>query len=435
MKKLSLLSLCLLFTLILTSAMADTSGDYVYEASGYSRTATIIDYKGSEKNVTIPTKLGGYPVVAINKKAFAFCDSIESIVIPDTVTSIGDQAFYSCDRLKSIVIPDGVTFIGTDVFYACRSLTSVSIPVTLTDIGVNPFYYCERLSSIKVPPDHPTLAVIDNVLFEKADKRLVCYPSGLTASKYVIPNGIRIIGDLAFSYCNSLTTLSIPDSVTSVEGGPFVVCRSLREIQVSPEHSTLAVIDGVLFGKTDHRLICYPRALVNSTYAIPQGTLVIGKNAFYECDFLHNVGIPDSVTRIESDAFVGSGLLTLDMPDSVTFIGAGAFQFSTLTSVTISDSVTTIHENTFFYCPSLKSVTLPAGLRSIGNSAFRECVALRAITIPASVSSIGYSSFSCSFGGNDRLTITVTRDSYAHQYCRNNNLNYTFPDANDWLLD
>ena len=114
----------------------------------------------------------------------------------------------------------------------------------------------------------------------------------------------------------------------------------------------------------------------------------------------------------------------------VTAIGDGVFSWrSSLTAVSIPDSVTAIGDGAFAYCFSLTVITIPDSVTRIGDSAFSCCSSLTAITIPDSVTSIGDSAFFyCS-----SLTLTVTRDSYAAQYCKEKGLNYTYTDSLDWL--
>ena len=210
------------------------------------------------------------------------------------------------------------------------------------------------------------------------------------ATKLTVPNALdgipaTRIGNGAFSGCNSLTEITLPDSVVSMGSNPFRYCEKLTALTVSPDHSFFAVIDGVLFEKATRTLICYPMGKSQSIYAIPQGIQVIGDDAFYSCKSLTSITIPDSVTTIGNSAFSGCDSLTeITIPDSVTAIGEGAFySCDRLTSITIPDSVTTIGEKAFFRC------------------------------------------------GN--LTATVGRDSYALQYCKENGIRCIYPDSLDWL--
>ena len=158
-------------------------------------------------------------VTSIGGSAFSGCDSLTSIVIPDSVTSIGEYAFSSCDSLTSIVIPDNVTFIGDWAFTYCRNLTSVTIGDGVTSIGEGAFYNCYSLTSITIPD---SVISIDNYAFYDC--------SGLTS--VTIPDSVTIIGDEAFRSCSSLTSVTIPDSVTSIGYGAFSSCSALTSVMI-----------------------------------------------------------------------------------------------------------------------------------------------------------------------------------------------------------
>ncbi|MBE6574232.1 MAG: hypothetical protein E7652_07555 [Ruminococcaceae bacterium] len=190
----------------------------------------------------------------------------------------------------------------------------------------------------------------------------------------VVEEGVTSIGDYAFYYyslgdyafysCDSLTSVTIPDSVTS-----------------------------------------------------------IGDHAFYSCTSLTSVTIPDSVTSIGDQAFSNcENLTSVAIPDSVTSIGNDAFSYcDSLTSVTIPDSVTSIGDEVFSSCDSLTSVTIPDSVTSIGDFAFSWCTSLTSVTIPDSVTSIGYGAFFLC----DSLTIECPSGSYAEQYAIEEGIPYT----------
>ena len=334
-------------------------------------------------------------ITAIGNSAFFCCDSLISVAIPDSVISIGDSAFSCCKSLTSITIPDSVTSIGDSAFSDCDSLTSITIPDFVTQIGVNPFVFCSSLKSIFVSPDHPYFAVIDDVLFRKADKTLISYPEGKASSTYTIPQGIISIGNGAFFDNSSLKSITIPDSVTSIGDWAFSSCDSLTSI------------------------------------TIPDSVTSIGVGAFESCYSLTSITIPDSVTSIGDNAFSScDSLITVSIPDSVTSIGDWAFaSCDSLTTVSIPDSVTAIGNNAFYSCDSLITVSIPDSVTAIGKSAFEKCGSLTTVSIPDSVTTIGY----YAFDNCPNLTLTVPRNSYAAEYAKTNNIPYTYPDANDWL--
>ena len=168
------------------------------------------------------------------------------------------EIYRYAGRDKELTIPEtidgyAVTAIGDEALSYCYSLTSVSIPDCVTSIGHQAFRGCNTLISI------------------------------------VIPDSIIFIGDHAFYGCSALTSVCIPDSVVFIGVNPFVDCRLLTDIIISPDHPLFAIIDNALIDKVANRLICYLGSTLNSEYAIPQGTQVIGTAAFYYCRSLTSV--------------------------------------------------------------------------------------------------------------------------------------------------
>ena len=271
----------------------------------------------------------------------------------------------------------------------------------------------------------------------------------------------------AFYSCDSLTSVSIPDSVEQIGTNLFVGCSKLKTISVSPDHPYFATIDGVLFRKADKALISYPAGIKSSTYTIPQGIAVIGDSAFFACSSLTSVSVPDSVTSIGDAAFHSCKSLTsVSIPNSVEQIGTNPFAFcsklktisvspehlyfATIDGVlfrkadkalisypagissstyTIPQGITAIGDGAFSSCSSLTSVSIPDSVTSIGDCAFGSCTSLTSVSIPDSVTSIG----DYAFDNCPNLTLTVPRNSYAAEYAKTNNIPYTYPDANDWL--
>ena len=403
-KKLLALTLACLMMIPCVVALAGaetlTCGEYEYTLND-DGSVTITDYHDRAETLTIPAELDGHSVSAIGVDAFFGCDSLTSVTIPDSVTSIGDYAFSCCTALSDISIPDSVISIGDEAFYMCESLASITLPDSVTSIGINPFTACIQLSAIIVSPYNSSLKVIDGVLFDKTSKTLICYPCGLEEPSYIMPEGIQAIGSLAFYACESLVSISIPDSVTSIGNNPFACCTQLTQFTVSPDHPTLETINGVLFDKSTRTLICYPCAFTEESYAVPEGIQAIGKSAFGDCTFLINVTLPDGVITIDESAF---------------------YNCFSLTSITIPDSVASIGNYAFFNCNSLSDISIPESITSIGDQAFWGCSSLTCISIPDSVTSIGNQAFyHC-----PNLTLTVPQNSYAEAYAMENGIPYTY---------
>ena len=376
-------------------------------------------------------------------------DGFTYILLEDGTAEI---VFCEDREVNRVYIPetlDGytVTGIADDSFDSRSEFTYVTIPDTITNIGINPFRFCERLTEIAVSPEHPYLEVKDGVLFSKPDHRLLCYPQGIRAESYAIPDGTESIADYAFYACESLTSIAIPDSVTGLETKKaFLYCSALTEISVSPDHPVLESADGVLFSKPDHRLIGYPEALPAESYTVPEGTEKISSYAFYNCKSLTTVILPDSLTDMGDSTFSRcSSLAEIDIPAGVSRIGEETFNFCrSLVRIAISDSVVSIGERAFRSCDSLTEFTIPAGVTRIEKGTFSSCRNLVRVTIPEGVTSIGYAAFDASVSlenitipesvveidplafGRSRATIMVYPGSFAEQFCQENGLKYEY---------
>ena len=217
----------------------------------------------------------------ICNKAFAgdyeSSPSLQSIIIPDSVTSIGDSAFEYCRSLHSVTIPDSVTNIGDSVFEDCSSLQSVNIPDSVTSIGDHAFYFCYSLQSVTIP---------DSVTSIGGGAFWGCkYLQSVT-----ILDSVTSIGDGAFMFCSSLQSVTIPDSVTSIGERTFWCCSSLQSVAISD--SVTSIGDEAFSGCSSLQSV-----------TIPDSVTSIGDRVFEDCSSLQSVTIPDSVTSIGNSAF------------------------------------------------------------------------------------------------------------------------------------
>ena len=278
----------------------------------------------------------------------------------------------------------------------------------------------EPTTSATVLPSIPvTYAGLDFTYTINGDEvtiiRYIGRDSHAVIPETVAGKSISKIDEEAFSNC-VLININIPDGVTSIGNGAFAGCRSLTNITVGAANSHYKDIDGALFTKDGTTLVCYPAGKHNITYptltgiyppagtypppdityVIPNGVTNIGDRAFAVCYNLTSIIMPDGVTSIGNSAFSGCGSLrNITIPNSIKSIGSGAFSDCGLTDIIIPDGVVSIGSTAFRGCPCLMSVTMSSSVVSIGQMAFDLC---------------------------PKLIVTCPRDSYAYQYCMENDI-------------
>ncbi len=430
--------------------------------------------RGTITDVVIPETVNDCPVVEI-KNVFVNCRSLQSIEIPNTVRKIGNNAFKNCSNLTSITIPESVTSIGDYAFYG-TGLTDITIPENVISIGNHAFASCHSLVNLTI---NANITSIEEYTFANAIVLLnVTIPATVkNIDKFAFVNcrrlvsldlsNVETIGEKAFYNCDSLTTIAIPDTVTSIGKEAFAESDKLVAITIP---GSVANIGQSAFAGCN-RL---------KNVVISEGVTQIGYNAFAECPVLTEVAIPETVTNIRAGAFADCGKLqTVIMPESVISIEVTSFPIETVLlvhensfahtfaqenelvysiivedadyefytvdgieyyvyngeAIVISckdDTVTTITipatvENypvteiryAFDGFVNLQTVVLPDSIKVIGNNAFRNCSALTSINIPTGLTKIGNNAFyGCTLLPTVAIPETVTSiGDYAFYYC------------------
>ena len=251
------------------------------------------------------------------------------------------------------------------------------------------------------------------VKYSRDGKKLLKASSSLREKEYVVREGTEVICDGAFRGCDSLQSVTIPNSVTKIGDRAFSACFSLQSVTIP--NSVTKIGDGAFLGCNICFFICNSTYFQNDdvclfnkdktaivsrikdcvNYIIPNSVKSIGNSAFSGCKSLQSVTIPNSVTSIGDYAFSScESLQSITIPNSVTNIGIYAFSScESLQSITIPNSVTSIGDEAFSWCESLQSVTIPNPVTGIGDKAFGGCKSLQSVTIPNSVTSIGDKAF------------------------------------------
>ena len=424
--------------------------------------------------VTIPEN-----VTVIGSHAFDGCSSLISVKIPKSVMSIGEGAFQNCSSLTNVAIPENVPSIAVATFYGCNSMTSVTIPKSVTAIGVSAFDGCDNMKDVYYTGNQsqwdkikiydcnePLLSAAlhlnsvapvasgkcgENLTWSIDSKgtltisgtgEMMDYPNFPDVPWYddrekivtaVIEPGVTNICSFAFFGCKNLTSVTIPEGVTSIGSYAFNACnltsmeipasvtaigtlddsalggagRNLTGYFVDEKNTAYTSVDGILFSKDGTVLVAYPQGKNDTSYSIPESVTCIASDAFGGSR-LTSVTIPESVTSIRLGAFFGcDGLTSITIPKSVVSIGDLALADCANLSNIYADEENTVYtsvdgilfnkeKTTLAIYPSGRKTTsykIPEGVTSIGDYAFDGC-GLTSVTIPGSVTSIGSSAFS-----------------------------------------
>lgn len=374
-------------------------------------------------------------VTEIGANAFAGCNKLRFISLPSSITSINNYTFNCCFELSSIALPSNLKTIYEGAFAYCTSMTSLTIPASVDSIGMYICYYCPNLQSIKVDSKNQVYDSRNNcnAVIETATDRIVL---GIASSS--IPKTVKSIGSYAFK-TSLIDDVYITRNIIDIGPGAFSYCKSLTSISVDPRNPVYDSRDNcnAIIETASNTLIS---GFIKTN--IPQSVTAIGKNAFHGCSTPVLLDLPAGIKKIDDCAFADCDYLRfVILPPSLDYIGDYAFtSCKLLNSLRIND-IKSWGEVTFGYnkilndvvfdsplksigwrafesCRSLKSLVLPEGLDSIDNNAFEDCDKLEYVRFPSTLKYIGNSAFTdCTALKSPILPEGLIDISSAFMYC------------------
>ena len=341
-------------------------------------------------------------VTDLGTEVFKDCEDLETVSSWSTdVTSIPTRAFAGCKSLTSFNIPSQVTFLSMGCFEA-SGLTSINIPNTVITMAENVFNECEALETVTNWPN--TIDTIPPNTFRRT----------LIAS-FTIPSHVTALGNYCLAY-TKITSIDIPDTITSIGFGVFLVCEELETITNWSSNLT-TIPEATFYGckrLTSFEIPAHVTTLGQwvfggdiglVSFTIPDTVTSMGSHMFYLCENIENVNWETPVSLIPSNTFFGCKSLTsFTIPPHVTMLASSCFRESGLTSIDIPDTVTSVNTDMFNGCEGLETVTnWPNTANSIFARTFQGCKSLTSFTIPSHVTGI----LDRCFAGSGLTSITI----------------------------
>ncbi len=428
----------------------------------------IADY--AFENTAIRVAYIGKNVVSIGNRAFAECEDLESIVIPESVTDLGYGVFYKDKKMKSVVINGNLDIIGNSCFYQCSNLEDVEIKGSVKNIGQDAFYNCSSLEKINISSANKigecafkdcenlrtiefseTITYIGGRAFENTrwiekqklqNSLVVIYDilidgTSYTESELIIPENIKAISSYAFSNVISLKKVTIPENLDYIDSkGLFYGCTNLKEINLPNDLKEI-------------KIGMFANCINIEKIDIPESVTVIEEKAFLNTKWLENkrkenplviinhilidgttckgdVIIPEGVTNISDAAFFDAKEVTsINISNGVSKIGASAMSSCTnLKNIILPETVETISDCAFYHCPELTEIIIPSSVKKIGELAFGDCEKLSKVIFNGDIVEITGKIFDDSSRNENLVVYAKLEYKLLCQYLKQNKINY-----------
>lgn len=334
---------------------------------------------------------------------------------------IADGAFADCEKLTGVNVSEGTLAIGADAFANCKTLYSVSLPSTLAYVGGNAFGGCTRLTDLYYGGELEDWLSVD---FIDVYSNPLIYTGGMMNKSFLdgdvtVPDGISTVHSGAFANCKGLSSVTLSDSVALICDDAFYGCTGLATFSVTDGNTAYKAVDGVLFNADLSELLLYPVGSTAAEYTVPDGVVSIGVGAFSGASTLEKVVLPQSLERINENAFFDMpSLSSVNLHEGIKYLCDGAFDGSdgvaealaafyetylraeddesASAPVDESGDIDTDTKNVLYNYEPTKGetvCTVPDGVECIAAGAFSQCEGIEEIVLPDSLSEIESGAF------------------------------------------
>lgn len=406
-----------------------------YEYRVQNGAAVLISYTGTETDIVVPAKLGGYPVKAVSSCAF-YCLDAQSITFSEGIRTIESEAIIECRNLRSVHYPSTAVF------------TASPYPEWQCRVACGPSH-CPNVETVTVAEGNQNVVVVDNVMYSADMKFVRYYPAADPREYFEIPEGVQSIGASAFSYASNLKEVKMPDTVIRLQTSAFADCSNLEKINIS---ESCTYIDQYVFNRTALESIHIPASVdmlfcgslgfesklkqitvdpANPIYYVEDGVLYADFTQEY-IDTHYWPGDRYYPGKWMIKYPLGREDAVVTVPEGVVGIEALCFaDTSAMKQITLPESLLSIHIHALYNCTGLSELKLPDGLLDLHNSALESCTSLVQLVIPESVAWMGY----YVVGQNHLENVVFLGDApeMSDQTFAWENLNICYPaDASGW---
>ena len=310
---------------------------------------------------------------------FAYCTSLENIMLSSNITRIPSNTFFKCESLTSLVIPEGVEILGGNLTSGSTSTFGIAglsgiktlyLPNSITTINARCFAYMQQLTTVV---NFPAVQEIPKD----------CFDHCLSLETFIIPEGVTNISTGAFKSCTNLSVITIPDTVLEISAYAFDQSDNVKNIVDNISYLVNTVSNEI----QQYYALLYVNNNITDTITINSECKIIAASVFQSDSNLVSIVIPASVISIGESAFFNcQNLSTIIFESNNSLINLGERAFyscGSLTSIDLPTTITTIGEYTFYYCSNLTVIEIPSGVTIIARYAFYNCTSLSEITVLA----------------------------------------------------